>query len=69
MRKQEKKKDKRKKPQNAYLFHPQQMSIVFLVFKQQHLRSRLVYFWGAKGYFLEQQYTNQYFAHCNKDCL
>lgn len=33
----------------------------FLVFEQQRLRSR--------KYFLEEQHTNQYFAHCNMGCL
>lgn len=45
----EKAEKKPKKPtQNAYLFHPQQISIVFFVVKHQHLRSGVVYFWGAK---------------------
>lgn len=39
----------KKKTPNGDLFHPQQMSMVFSIFKQQHLRSRVVHFYGAKG--------------------
>lgn len=42
----------KKKTPNADLFHPQQMSIVFSILKQQHLRSSVVLFCGPEGSFL-----------------